>query len=113
MPTVATICAIFQPFLVVRGRPSQLFGFAKTPGLSLAPSQAYASGVSGLRSSDGRLLLQPPVCAFWTISKTQGVMSISTVARDPSGPSGHLPIASDGEEEHYDAQHERLAGALS
>jgi hypothetical protein len=40
-------------------------------------------------------------------------MSISTVARDPSGPSGHLPIASDGEEEHYDAQHERLAGALS
>ena len=40
-------------------------------------------------------------------------MSITTDAHDPSGPSGHLPIACDGEEGPYEAQHERAAGALS
>src|SRR5580704_18025264 len=35
----------------------QLFGFRKTPDLSLAPLQASALETCGLRSGDGRLLV--------------------------------------------------------
>ena len=58
MPTTTCSCAILHiPSLLVRAqRPSQLFGFRKTPDLSLAPLQAQALETFGLRSGDGRLL---------------------------------------------------------
>ena len=83
------------PSLLVRAPgPCNCSGLRKTPDLSLAPPQASALGVNGLRSSDGRLRQQPPVRTFSQISKTQGVMSpLETAAHDPSVAvrRAHLP----------------------
>ena len=62
----------------------QLFGFKEDIGRSLAPSQALPLGSAGSRLTTGGCFQQPPVRVVCQTFQTQGVMSTSTEAHDPS-----------------------------
>src|SRR5580704_5003355 len=72
----------------------QLFGFRKTPDLSLAPLQASALETCGLRSGDGRLLvaaarshiLANPPYTRDLLSTIGGLLSREGPSARPFGP---------------------------
>src|SRR5829696_416951 len=68
----------------LRGRPTSPAGHRRRPA---APHQVQASG-----EELGRATILPIVIRWGGVRVAGGgVMSISPVAHDPSGPSGHLP----------------------
>ena len=84
MPTVATICAIFQPFLVVRGRPSQLFGFAKTPDWPLLRHRLAPQGSAGSGPATGGCCCSRPFAHSGPSQRHKGSKATSNDAHDPS-----------------------------
>src|SRR5262249_5610740 len=92
MPTTVVFCAIFQlPSLLGAGsRPMQLFGLKEDIGLSLAPSQALAFGVYGLRPTTGGCWTSRPFAHSAKIARHKG-SCIHLAALDPSGAARRLP----------------------
>src|SRR5260370_19876080 len=76
MPTIRSLCGILPlPSLLVRAlAPKQLFGLTEDTGPVPRSPSGCTSGAYGLRSSDGRLLLNRPFAHSATPARHKGAV---------------------------------------